>query len=288
MVIGLCPSYSNFDDEYHRLYNPEHLNSWGLIRAGDYENIPGAKEVFTKTNPTFDTIQYQWKLLIPLNKRFMFVELTGLYDDNDRSIPIDLTEFNEVWIPIVESMRFDVDEINKLPDYPIVEKNWTKISDKPKRFKHTVTAADGFVSLYDSEISFFDKEDEGWVAEIDAQNVPAGFIKMPQRLILFSFDGDNFQIPVTFYLGADAPTPDKWLRVIEGLLGTDSGIFYFGGEEPDVKIKVQKGVYKFRVYFGLKGKTGDETAEYWHIYLWPSEEKENNDVATIKAMWPGA
>lgn len=282
LSLGLWPAEYSFEDTASHLFQTARVDFNKIVREGDYPKIPGAKEVFYKSPLTCDLISYTWDLIIPLGRRFMTVQWVGQFDDTDRSVPVDFSDLNEVWIPIIESMEFDVDLINTLPDYPGKEKNWTKITGAPKSFKQVISPGDGFIGLYDSAVEFFDKDDEGWVAEIDDEAVAAGFIKMNQRLILFT-RRDGPEVPVDFHFGAEAQPLDKWAGVIEGVLGTSSGEMCFGDDFPTVKIKMQKGSYKFRWSFGFYNKERDDgREEYWRIDLWPGSEEETNEVKILK------
>ena len=279
--FGLNPSEIPFEVFAKSFGDYDSDNGHTIIRKGNYTKFPEALEVYFSTDYGNNYMTYTWQLLIPLKNRCMTVTLRADFPDANMNKAERLRCFHDVWVPIVESMKFDIDEIIKLPNYPAVEKNWTKISGKPKHFKQVISPGEGYVGLYDSGVGFYDEDDEGWATEIDNENVSAGFIKMDQRLIIFPRNADGSDLPVDFYIAAEAPEADKWFRVIEGLIGADSGKLCFGEENPDVIIKMQKGVYKFRVYFGMKG-TIDDGGEYWRIYFWPTDEKETNDVKIIK------
>ena len=282
MYLGLDLHDHTFEMNYEAHLDPGKYDKHRVVRAGDYAKFSGAKQIFLKTLFTADSVMFDWHVLIPVGKRCFNVHWMAIHDDTDRSVPPDFTEFYEEWIPIVDSMEFDAELINTLPDFPCEEKNWAKASDKPRRFKKTISPAE-FVGLYDSETGFFDKNNEGWVAEVDADNVEARFIKEKGRLILFPHGEEASAIPIEFLLGAGPPTLDGWDKVIEGLISIDSGKLCFGAEEPEIKFKLQPGVYRYRVCFGAQVRNGDdERPEYWSIYLWPGEEKETNEVIILK------
>ena len=279
MFIGLEIRALSFDLNYRDRLDPARYEKHQVLRSGDYAAFPGAKEIFLKTLFSCDHLMFNWHVLIPLGQRCLTVSWMALHDDTDRSIPPDFTEFNELWAPIVESLKFDLEKIETLPDFPMVEKNWLKPSAKSRHFKKTF-APIGFIGLYDAEREFFDQNDEGWAGEVDEENVAAHFIKEDQRLILFTRGDEGLEVPVDFYLSAEEPAlPGRWTRVIEGLIGVSSGRLAFGAEEPEVIIKLQPGVYRFRVHFGNRAGAGGE--EYWHVHLWPGGARESNEVLTL-------
>lgn len=282
MYLGLDLRDHTFEMNYNSHLNPENYEKYRVVRAGDYTKFPGAKEIFLKTLFTADSIMFDWHVLIPLGQRCFTAHWTAIHDDTDRSVPPDFSELNDLWAPMIESMEFDVELINTLPDFPFEEKNWTRASDKPRRFKKTFSPA-GIIGLYDSETGFFDKNDEGWAAEVDADNVEAGFIKESGRLILFNHVEESSEILVEFHLGAEASAHGKWAKVIEGLISIHSGKLCFGAEEPEVSFKLQPGVYRFQVYFREDDQVeDDERFQFWRISFWPSKEKETNMIIRLK------
>jgi hypothetical protein len=195
----------------------------------------------------------------------------------------DWDEVFEVWSPIFDSMEFDHDQVIKIPDWkpPIKKFNWTKKSEKPRHHRIRLPMGNPLAGLWDSGIEFYDEEGDLEEA-IDQDSLSRRFIKTDQKLVLFPCR-DGLEVPVDFYFEAEVPDISKWSHVIEGLIGTKSGELCFGEDEPSVKIKVPKGVYKFRVCFGLYDKErADGAEEYWHIYFWPTNEKESNEVKILR------
>ena len=94
-----------------------------LIRAGNYDQFPGAVERLSR--PDF----YKWEILIPINNRLIEIRaeidvlLQGI-DDEGNFIwmpPEDPLQFNpyemeNIWQPIINSLEFDQNIIDELPD----------------------------------------------------------------------------------------------------------------------------------------------------------------------------
>ena len=129
-------------------------------------------------------------------------------------------------------------------------------------------------------------EDEEIVSAIDEESVDKRFIKRDCRLLLFTCLG-GLEVPVDFYYEAEAPPMDKWSHVIEGCLGVPSGKLSFGAGDPknNMAIRMKPGVYKVRIYQGIYKEDEnheDVQEEYWHIYLWSTEQKETKEMKIIK------
>mgnify|MGYP003701314901 CR=1 FL=1 len=123
-----------FDRRYDERYNPLVIGSSTgsrieIIRAGEYAEFPGSKEIITRQMAELGAF-YTWQLLVPVGQRL--VEISIFTDTSN--------ELDELWKPIVDSMKFDIDQINRLRDDEIICRNWTKESTKSKRLKHSFTS----------------------------------------------------------------------------------------------------------------------------------------------------
>jgi hypothetical protein len=238
-----------------------------LIRDGVYVNRPNSKELFLSTTFHGRRTHHEWHILIPVGRCVFEVTVSG---------HSDVDALTNLGGSIIDSMEFDVEEINRIPDEEIKAEmkkyNVTKYPAKPKRFQYTFSP-DTFVVLYDSSVEpFSDSHDFSFDITDDK------FAKLDQLLALQSFT-DTVELPVTFYFNTEPPKKEKeWFHIIEGLLGIPSGKMNITDSlEPVMEIKMVPGVYRVRVYFG-----GDDDAECWRIHFWPSEAKETNEVTVLK------
>ena len=116
--------------------------------------------------------------------------------------------------------------------------------------------------------------------------------KTDEKLLLY-ITTDPIGVPVDFYLNTDPPDENDpiWDQVIEGFINFSTGKLFASDEllsDPRLEIILpQKGIYKFRVYYGGLDYKLSEVEEHWQIYLWPTDEtKESNEIKVIKAFNP--
>lgn len=246
------------------------------LRTGEYQKFPGSEQDAGQETLPDGSVNYFWRLLIPIGQRVVDVKLSATTKN--------VEELEKLWVPIIDSMEFDEVVIDKIPDYkpPVKAINWTKVTDeKPKRNKISLPIENSMAGLWDSETEFYDAEGDLEEA-INEESFSRKFIKSPHKLILFSIH-DPLEVPVELYFKVEAPELSKWDHVFEGLIDTPSGMLCFGSGEPFIKIKTQIGVYKFRVYLADDGRdVDDESSEHWRIYLWPTDQPETDEVKILK------
>ncbi|MDL2260141.1 hypothetical protein LJB99_04640 [Deltaproteobacteria bacterium OttesenSCG-928-K17] len=272
-------------ERYNKLTNWDKVVSYSkaehaseLIRYGDYSGLQGVKEIlyYDKEPHGF----YQWNLMYYLGPRL--VEITVYAEP-------DIDNLAVFWAPIIDSMEFNAEIINKITIGEPEKINWSKKSPKARQFKYSFVPEFFIAGLYDSTVNLFPiegdekagapqtKDDYTEIGDFSDELDKHHFVKYDKRLILKPLRSAP-EIQAVFYLEAKEPSEKGWSYIFEGLIEVGSGkLLVNEGVGVVVEIKLTPGVYKFRVYF----KEKDEN-EYWHIYFWSTDEKETNDVKIIK------
>ena len=248
------------------------------LRIGDFPKFPKAKEILLRDVDYLGFIKYSWELLLPIGKRI--VSITAMSDD--------LVEMEDVWQPIVESIEFDPVRIDKLPSIPETPKfSWKKsTSGRPQRFHYELDIDMSFVGLCDSQIELSPKYFLNSFEAVEGKK----FAKVSRQLMLETYY-ELGVLPVDFYLNTDPPAENDpaWDQIIEGFINLSSGKLFVNDsfdDDPSLEIVLpQKGIYKFRVYYGGLDYKLSEVEEHWQIYLWLTDEtKETNEIKVIKAF----
>ena len=262
------------------------------LRFGDYHKFPGAKELLRRVVMDTGDVSLWWGLLIPVGGRALKISIdsAGLAENTE-----------DTWQPIIDSIELDEEIISKLPDERgIPRHSWKKATaGQSQHFNTEFTAQDHFVGLHSSKSNLFTKaeiEDEEQDEESGTVGLMVGlleklWIKTNKRLLL-SIRTDPIGVPVDFYLSTDSPDENDpaWDEIIEGFINFSAGKIFASDcltdDDPALEIVLpQKGIYKFRVYYGGLKSTGFTEGEHWQIYLWPTDETiESNEMKVIKAF----
>jgi len=257
-------------------YKDIHMSEGGfeLIKAGRYNRFPGSKEILYKVQLCANQSAYFWLLFIPVvlkklftaKQRFITIQITDSYCPEDS---------DNIWVPIVNSLKFDPQIIIGLPDSrncsDILFFDWSNIPNCPRHIFHKSYFSDvGVKALYNVQHEPLDDDlcgySDDFLENLDKNN----FIKLSNTLVLSSLQHDLVDIDVHFYFNTKPPTNEDYLFAIEGLIEFPDGIIYFGdyleiSEMPEIKIRVEPGNYAFRVHW----QSNDDDDEIWHIYLNP-------------------
>ena len=283
---------SNFYNmEYEEKVNPRSLEKrWKdptakceIIRSGDYNKFPAGKEILLRSISGNGTFNYWWILLILIENCAIRIQA----ESND------LAEMDYVWQPLVESMELNHESIAKFsykaPKRP--QCSWEKSTEgQSEHFNFEFSTLEHLVGLYATKGKLFTKselEDDALTMNL----IEEKWDKKNKRLLL-SIITDTLALPVDIYLNTDPPAENDpaWDQIIEGFIDFSAGKMLaedsYDDSVPSLEIVLpQKGIYKFRIYYGGLDCEFSEVEEHWQIYLWPTDETiESNEIKVIKAF----
>ena len=291
----------------HRFVNPDKWKTKPdveIFRHGEHPKFVGSKEILLSNirhlgsgKDKKSIKEINWYLLIPVGNHLVMVQAD--VDEDPETIDF----IKEAWESIVNSIEFDIDEMNKVASGDIVEPpmvyNWTRKALKPRHFNYEFVPEYSYVGFHNSSIDLFLKDADGSSFD-DMEEISeiliheARFIKKDKRFFI-SPERSDFNVPASIYLHPNQPNKSEkgFDHIIEGTIGLESGTLLAAtgvaaDDGPDFEVKLKEGVYKFRVYFsGLMGNEDDDDydedkSESWKIYFWPTDEKETNEIKIIK------
>lgn len=310
--VQLCTRNLSFDKAYNTRCDPAsppfNTPQIEIIRAGDYCQFPGAKEIFVKGIMSPDSQSgYHWIILAPMTEYMTLEIYVSEYNGED--------DLKQIWIPIVESVEYnnssvslagipasvlkyfekalqkqtpEVQSIEEIPppiNINIKRHNWAKIfgSKKPQHFSYTICPENGYISLYDSPLGsdFVGEFLMSTLFESSASD-QIGAIKTSKCIIILP--PDALDQVLGFHLNSEPPdeSDPRWEQVIESIMTLDSGKMYIEAQSlPEVELMMKRGNYKLRVYF--EAANVKEDSLNIGLYFWPTKEKETNEIKIIKA-----
>lgn len=281
MSIFLKDERIDFINFYNKRYNPDSnkfiYDHKEIIKSGDCSSFPGAKEIVIKETDSKGNIVFYWNILIKTGDRIIEIKVS-MYDN--------LSGIDKLWKNIINSMKFDINLINKIRNNNI---EYHGLTEKSNIFTYNFFPYYSFIGIYDFSIRLFeeceddeeDEEDEYTeIMDFLEDLAEKSFSKYDKRLVLRPRYAVTDLI-TTFYINEELPSDQDYFYIIEGTLGIPFGKLYGNaGDGPELEIKVKPGVYKFRVYWGEYNAEDDE--EYLRIYFWSTDEPETNEVKIIK------
>ena len=255
-----------------------------IIRAGNYDKFPNGKELLRRTIFNSGHVEYLWTVLMQVENRAIRIQ----------TLSKDLSEIEYLWKPIVDSMELNYKNVGQLfdPECKPAPCNWEKtIIGQTQHFHIGFTGQDHFVGLSGLNGSLFTESEIDDCFDCVVNLVEEKWNKIDERLLLY-IATDPLEIPVDFYLNTDSPDENDptWDQVIEGFINCSVGKLFasssMGADAPSLEITLpQKGIYKFRIYYGGLDYKLSEVGEHWQIYLWPTDETiESNEIKVIKVF----
>lgn len=267
VVMVISEKIRTFEALYNEYYDPANpifkRRGTAILTAGDYLKFSGAKEIATRDNLSHGNISYIRKIFIPMGVCAIEIIAHEGFDE---------IYMSEIWNPIIDGLQLDLLAF-KADTPPNMKKvNWAG-HRKSSHFNAVFHPEHGFVQFYDSQNGDLE-------FDIDENDMLIKAVKTGQAVTLLP--DDVLTVVVDFYKCQYPPEQlaGQWVHAVEGVIGIGSGQLLVGdGMSPLINLKLTKGNYSFRCYYG---QTDCETdTQHLALYFWPANETQANGLKAI-------